>query len=66
MIDDPDGIVVEVDFVARPKVAADSRDASLGWSSLSWLISTMGSSDGRLFRYRMTGGQERSERSMRL
>ena len=55
-VDDPDGIVIAADFVALTDVAA-RLDSTQPWVSEPLLAHLEeGVDDGRLFRYRMTGG----------
>jgi 8-oxo-dGTP diphosphatase len=57
VVDDPDGIVVDAAFVERTAVAAYLGDTQR-WVVEPLLAHLMeGVTDGRLFRYRMTGPQ---------
>jgi 8-oxo-dGTP diphosphatase len=66
VVDDPDGIVVEADYVALSAVRARLAQAH------PWVVEPLlahvelGVTDGRLFRYRMTGSGRADRRVERL
>ncbi|MGF1600152.1 MAG: NUDIX domain-containing protein [Acidimicrobiales bacterium] len=66
VVDDPDGIVVDVAFVRRSEVGR-RLDGALPWvvePLLAHLVE--GVDDGRLFQYRMTGARRHDRRVERL
>jgi hypothetical protein len=66
VVDDPDGIVIEATYVERSAAAA-----YLG-NNHPWVVEPLldhliaGVEDGRLYRYRMTGGRGGERRVERL
>lgn len=65
-VDDPDGIVIAADYVALADVAG-RLDGNQQWVSEPLLAHLeQGVDDGRLFRYRMTGGPGEERQIERL